>query len=178
MQDVFIEYMVRRKNTPQITLKKLGIVLGATVVSALLLVFGGALGAFSFLSTLGAIGVIYGAYILLSAQNVEFEYSVTNGEIDIDRILAQRKRQRLVTVNCRQVEAFGKYKDSEHAQKTYGNRIFACDSKDSADLWYCVAHKEKGQTLVVFNASEKMLNGIKPFLPRPIMHEAFKVGQA
>lgn len=176
MQDVFIEYMVRRKNTTQIMLKKVGIVVGALVLSMILFVLSGALGVFSILGTLAGAGALYGGYILLTSQNVEFEYAVTNGEIDIDRIMAQRKRQRLVTVNCRQVEAFGKYKAGEHAQKTYGNKIFACDAPDSGDVWYCTVKKEKGLTLVVFNASERMLNGIKPFLPRPIMHEAFKTG--
>lgn len=178
MQDVFIEYMVRRKNTTQTTLKKVGIIVGAMVVSFLLFVFSGYLGAFSFLGTLAVCGIVYGAYVLLTSQNVEFEYAVTNGEIDIDRIMAQRKRQRLITVNCRQVEAFGKYKAAEHANKTYGKKIFACDSADSQDLWYCVVRsaKESGPVLVVFNANEKMLNGIKPFLPRPVMHEAFRTG--
>lgn len=178
MNDVFIEYMVRRRNTAKIALLKVGIIVGALVLSLLLFTLSGFLGAFSFVGTLAAFAAIYGAYILLTSQNVEFEYAVTNGEMDVDRILAQRKRQRLITVKCREAEAFGRYKAGEHANKTYAKKIFACDAPDSEELWYFVTRSagDGGTVLLVFNASEKMLNGIKPFLPRPIMHEAFKMG--
>lgn len=176
MQDVFIEYMVRRKNTPQVMLTKAGIIIGSILVAIFMFIISGFLGSLSFLGSLVGFAALYFGYLLLTAQNIEYEYAVTNGEIDVDRIMAQRKRQRLITVKCREVEAFGRYKDAEHAQKQYGNKIFACDSKESEELWYCVTRGDKGSVLVVFNASEKMLNGIKPFLPRPVFHEAFKVG--
>ena len=174
MNDIFIEYMVRRKNTPQTTLMKVGIVAAAVFAAMLCFLFSGALGPFSIIGTLVAFGALYGGYYLITSMNVEFEYAVTNGEIDIDKIVAQRKRVRLAGANCREVEAFGKYKQAEHASKQYQTKIFACDSPDSENLWYLAARlKEKGLTLVVFNANEKMLSAVKPFLPRPIMHEAF-----
>lgn len=177
MQDIFIEYLVKRKSTPQIVFAKIGLVIAAVFVCLLLFLFGSALGPFAMMGPLLGIGAIYGAYYMVTSLNLEFEYAVTNGELDIDRIAAQRKRRRLVTVNCRQVEDFGKYKPEEHASKAYQTTILACDSPDSDDVWYCVAKiKDKGLTLIVFNANEKMLNGIKPFLPRPVMHAAFKVG--
>lgn len=177
MQDVFIEYLVKRRNTPRTTLAKAGIVAAAILVSGACFTFSGMLGAFSMIGILLAAGAIYGGYYLITSMDMEFEYAVTNGEMDIDRIIAQRKRRRLISVNCRQVEAFGRYHAAEHANKEYQTKIMACDSPDSPELWYCAARvKDKGLTLVVFNANEKMLNGIKPFLPRPVMHEAFKVG--
>jgi hypothetical protein len=138
----------------------------------------GLMGAFSMFAPLVAVGACYGAWHLVTAQSVEFEYAVTNGEIDFDKIVAQRKRTRFASVNCREVEGFGRYKAAEHQNREYAGRIFACDSPDSENLWYLVTRlKDKGLTLIVFNANDKMLNGIKPFLPRPIMHEAFKFGE-
>lgn len=175
MQDVFIEYLVKRKSTPQTTLAKAGIIAAVILVSLACITFSGFLGPFSTFGLLIAAGAVYGGYYLLTSMNLEYEYAVTNGDLDIDKIVAQRKRRRIVSVNCRQVEAFGRYNADEHANKGYQTKIMACDSPNSQELWYCVIRlKEKGQTLVVFNASEKMLSGIKPFLPRPIMHEAFR----
>lgn len=177
MSDVFIEYLVKRKNTAKTALAKAGIVAAALIISVILIMFSGVLGAFSMLGTLAIFGAAYGAYYLITSMNVEFEYAVTNGEMDIDRIVSQRKRSRIVTLNCREAEAFGRYRPNEHAAKSYQTKIFACDSPDSGDLWYCAARiKDKGLTLIVFNANEKMINGIKPFLPKPVMHEAFKMG--
>lgn len=43
-------------------------------------------------------GSLYGGYILITNMSVEYEYIVTNGEMDIDKIIAKRRRKRLITV--------------------------------------------------------------------------------
>lgn len=178
MQDVFIEHMVRKQRTPTTALCKVGIVAGAVVVSFLVMTFSRLVPMLSFFSPFLVMGVLYGAYYLITSMNVEFEYAITNGELDVDQIIAQRKRKRLVSVNCRQVESFGRYKAGEHEGKQYQTKIIACDSLASDDLWHCTLRlKESGLTLVVFSANQKMLDAIKPFLPRPIAHAAFRVGQ-
>lgn len=177
MQDVFIEYLVKKRTTPVTILLKIGIAVAAVLVALLVLTFSGFLGSLSFLGVVIAVGTVYGAYYLITSQNIEYEYSVTNGEMDVDIIVAQRRRKRLLTVNCKEVEAFGRYKEEDHTQKNYQTKIFACDSPVGEDVWYCSSRqKEKGLTILVFNANEKMLNAIKPYLPRPIMHEAFRIG--
>lgn len=55
-------------------------------------------------------------------MSVEYEYIVTNGEMDIDKIIAKRRRKRLITVNARTFERFGPFKESDHAGETYSNR--------------------------------------------------------
>ena len=178
MPDVFIEYLVKRKNTIKLSLAKVGIGTAAVAVAFAALAFSGLLGdMFSMLGPIAAAGAVYGAYLLITSLSIEFEYIVTNGEMDVDKIIYQRKRKRLVTVKCREAEAFGRYKPEEHAGKNYQTRIIACDSPDSDDIWYFTSRiKDKGLTLVVFNANEKMLTAIKPFLPKPIMHSVFRIG--
>lgn len=175
MQDIFIEYLVKRRSTAKTALLRALIILGAVLVAAAAML--GLPGPLSFLSPVLAIGAIYGAYYLITGMNVEYEYSVTNGELDVDQIVAQRKRKRLVSVNCKEAEAFGRYKAEEHNGKGYQTSIFACDDPRNPDLWYAVIRLQKsGQTLVVFNANQKMLDAIRPFLPRLIQHQAFRMG--
>ena len=177
MQDIFIEYMVKKRNTPQITLLRIVMVIVTIIIVFSFLALSTSLGEFSFLAVLMAFGSVYLAYRYISSFNIEYEYSVTNGDMDVDKIISQRKRKRLMTVKLREVEDFGRYKASEHEQKRYHTKIFACDSPRSEDLWFCTLnYREKGLTLLVFNASEKMLDGMKPFLPRPIMHRVFRIG--
>ena len=38
----------------------------------------------------------YGAYLLMSMQNIEYEYILTNSEIDIDKIMSKKARKK----NC------------------------------------------------------------------------------
>lgn len=178
MQDIFIEYLVKKQGNIQTTLLKLLIVLGTVIVLIAAFLFGGALGSLSFLVPLIVIGAVYGAYYLITSMNIEFEYAVTNGELDIDQIISQRKRKRIISIDCKAVEGFGKYKAAEHQNKSYQTKVFACDHPQNPALYYCIVRlAQSGLTLVVFNANEKMLGAIKPFLPRPIMHEAFKTGR-
>ena len=177
MQDVFIEYMVKKVRPPIWVLLKIAIVLGAVLLFVLFFILAPFLQAFSMVAILLAFGSVYGAYRLITGMSVEFEYAFTNGEMDIDQIVAQRKRKRLVSVKCREIDDFGRYKASEHENKNYSQKIFACDYPTNEDLWFfAFHHREKGNTLVVFNTSEKMLNSIKMYIPSPIMHRVFRIG--
>lgn len=174
MQDFFVEYIVKRRSTTQSVLAKVGIVVAAIVAALALMLFSGYLGDFSMFGTLAAIGALYGGYYLLTGMSIEYEYIVTNGEMDVDKIIAQRKRRRLMTINFREAEAFGRFKAVEHTGKTYGMRLFACDADDSQNLWYVTSRvKDKGLALLVFNGHDRVLEALKPFLPRPLFHAAF-----
>lgn len=175
MQDVFIEYMVKSRGSSKNVLLKILIVAAASVIAVLAFPIAALLGPLSFLGAALAVGAVYGGYLLITSMNVEYEYSITNGEMDVDKIVAQRKRKRLCTIRWREVEAFGHYKPEEHGGKTYENKILACDSPDNPELWYCVTRvPNKGQVFLVFNSSEKMLEAIKKYIPKPILHEVFR----
>ena len=170
MQDVFVEYMVAQRKTPKTTLLKALIVVAFIVLAPSFLMFSHLLGPLSFLGALFFVGGGYCAYFFIISMNLEFEYTITNGEMDVDKIIAQRRRKRLMSIKLREVEAFGRYVPDEHANKNYESMIFACDCPFNPELWYC----QKGRMLLVFNANDKMLDAIKKFLPGPILREAFK----
>ena len=102
-------------------------------------------------------------------MSVEYEYILTNGEIDVDKIIAQRKRKRLVTVSAKTFEAFGPYKMAEHANRNYDNRILACESEDSPGVYYATfRHNTLGHCLLVFNPDDRIIQGVKSFIPRTV----------
>ena len=179
MQDIFIEYLVKQAKTPKTAILKFLIFVGAFFLAIVFFIVSASdlLGMLSFFGLFLSVGVIFGAYYLITSMNIEFEYSITNGEMDVDKIIAQRKRRRLISVKWRDVEAFGNYKPAEHVGKNYANSIFACDHPQSDNLWYCVTRvPQKGQVFLVFNASEKMLEAIKKYLPKQILFTAFRRG--
>ncbi len=165
--DVFIEHLVKKRSTGADMAKKIGLVLAVllVVVACFMLVPPQFL-MFAFLIICGA---VYGAYWLISGMNVEYEYILTNGEIDVDKIVAQRKRKRLLNVHSKTFEAFGPYKAAEHANRDYDNRILACESEDSENVYYATfRHRTLGYCLLVFNPDERIIKGIKSYLPRTI----------
>lgn len=98
--DIFYEQLVKKQLTPMDMMKRGGL-LTAFVIVAFLAFF--VLPAFSALFASFSIfivaGAAYGVWYLWGTTNLEYEYILTNGEIDVDKIISQRKRKRWVTVN-------------------------------------------------------------------------------
>ncbi len=61
---------------------------------------------FSVIGIFLAAAALYGGYYLTTKLDVEYEY-ITNGEIDVDKITAQRSRKRLITFRCGSATDFG-----------------------------------------------------------------------
>ena len=101
--DTFNEYIVQHKKGVKEHLTIIGMVLGAILLIFTLFAFAKYLQSF-FLLFVGA--VFYLLYVGITMQNTEYEYSVTNGEVDIDKITARRKRQRIISVHSRTFEYF------------------------------------------------------------------------
>lgn len=156
--DVFAEQLIARKKTPaQIVCAVLIIVLTLVLVAVLFL-----LAPHMVLMFLLPIGV--GVWWLLTGMNIEYEYCITNGVIDIDRITARRKRERVVSVSLEKLEVAGRYDPAKWQGKQLDRVVMAASSL-KADGLYCFSYhsKKKGHTLVVFQPDERI-------------HEAFGQG--
>ena len=80
--DTFFEQIVAKKKGAPEWLIIIGTILAGLLVLGFVFLF-----ANSFL-VIALVGVGYGAWWLITTQNVEYEYCVTNGDIDIDKITA------------------------------------------------------------------------------------------
>lgn len=165
--DSYCEYIVKKKNGGKELALRLLIVLAALALFVLFMFLGSVLRSFSMITTLLAFGALYGGYILITNMNIEYEYIVTNGEMDIDKIIAKRKRKRLLTVNARTFEKFGPFKEAEHASENYSNRVYACTTPDDPGCYYAVlTHQTMGRVLLVFSPNDNVLNNLKSYIPK------------
>jgi len=164
--DIFCEYMVCRKPTARVLALKAVMILMFLVITACYIVL---LVPFPSLKLLSLAPVwailLVVTYYMVTSLNVEYEYTVTNGEMDVDKIIAKRRRNRLITFHLSEAEAFGRYLPQKHSRNRYQKTIVACDRNASTQLWFCVARvPDKGSTLVIFNATQKLLDSMTPFL--------------
>lgn len=166
--DTFIEKLVTKKKGLKDTMITVGVFLGAIILIMLSL-------SIKVISQLGlgvflAAGFIYLGYRLIQARNVEFEYIVTNGELDIDRIVAQRKRKRVFSASCKEFEILSPVKSNSFSQSVQGikNRIDATSSIDSPGAYFATLNYKGEKTVVIFEPDERMLNNFKIFIPRKI----------
>lgn len=159
--DVFIEKIITRKKTSKEHLIVVGIILGGLILSIL---------AFTFLGSIAPAVVavaIYFGYYLAKSTNLEYEYAVTNGDIDVDKIIAQRKRKRVYSANTKDMEIVARLKSDKYGEyKNINKRVEAVSSmNDDQDIYFMVAPFKGERTILFFQPDQRMLESIKTKLP-------------
>jgi hypothetical protein len=116
------------------------------------------------------VGVIYLAIKLITARNIEYEYLVTNGEIDIDKIIARRKRKRIFSANCKEFDLVAKVNSSEFTPQVQSiKKRLVYSSTLEGESVYFILMKHKGEsTVIFFEPSEKMLQNFRKYIPRNV----------
>lgn len=159
--DTFVEQIVAIKKTVKTWMAYAAITLAAIILMT---------AAFIFLNSIFIpidFLIFWGAYKLYMMQNVEYEYIITNSTMDIDKIIAKSSRKRVVSFDLTAVQRIEKY-NGTLPHDTPKDCFFACNSKDENS--YVLYYKKEGkpQKAFVFAPNEKMIAGMKNFLPRHI----------
>jgi len=168
--DIFMEKIVRRQKDIKDHLLTAAIIIAAFILMFLVLNF-----IPPQLSIFFIVGIIYISYMVITTRNIEYEYAVTNGDLDIDKIVAQRKRKRIFSANCKTFEIVAKVKSSHYTPqyKNFKNQINCTSSPslNSDDIYFVALQYNNEQTIVYFEPTEKMLNSFKTFIPRKVFVE-------
>ena len=106
----------------------------------------------------------YGTFNIVQNTYVEYEYAFTNGELDVDKIIAKKKRREMVSTNVRQFTDFGKYSDDLEETEDM-TIIFATDNIASHEYYADFNDENVGSARLVFSPDERMLENIVKFLP-------------
>lgn len=163
--DVFKEYIVKRELTQGEKTSKLFIIIASVALAFCFIAFtfGLSLMLFGFLFA----GLsIYIGYQLIARMFVEYEYILTNSDLDIDKIINQSKRKRLCTLSLRKVTACGKYTDSVEISGDETLVSASANNPELDDYYLRFTHKEFGKAVLVFTPSVEVVELIKPFIPR------------
>lgn len=146
--DLFTERLVQKKVEPKEILCS-----GALIVLALLLCIA-AWWCFAYVAILIWAGVAAGVwYLIPSLLFVEFEYTLTNDELEIDKILAKRKRVSLKKYSLPALAEGGRY--------TGGEAKLFCPDKRSDNLYYL---SEKNGETVVIDPNSTMLKAFSLYM--------------
>ena len=172
MDDTFMEKIVVRRKTSQDYLKIAGLLIGGFVVLTAIMLFGGYI---SFLVPLLLVALGYGLWYMLSSMNREYEYIVTNGDLDIDMIIARRKRKRVFSGKAKDFEIMAKVGSDEYKDAQKSNRtLLDCSSHIQApDNWFILAEYKSQRLMVIFAPEERMLKSMKRFNPSKIKYNLY-----
>lgn len=166
MTDTFAEQLVKKSQNSSDSMKKVLILAGGGVIVALLLYVSFFITPFALLLVAGAIYVLY---MLVIGLNIEYEYTVTNGSLDIDKIIAKRKRVSMISVDVKDFTAFGNFEDYDDdfsGTTVLTTGIDKVDEVEKPPYYADFNHESYGEVRLVFSPDEKVLECIKPYLPR------------
>ncbi len=161
--DNYSEQLVTKIRTPADTVKIVVTVLLFSLIAAAA-VFFALISGFTLLIFLGLAAFFYGLW-LVTGMGVEYEYIVTNTEMDIDKIIGKRKRKRMISIDLTRTEDFAPLKEKSPDCDVI---VRAC-SGVSTDIHYLLAgHNDYGKVKVIFNPNKKTRDAIALALPREL----------
>ena len=162
--DFYAEYLVEKRSDGKDTAKRILLLVGMTLLCALIFLFTGPMGL--LLSAL----VVYGGYYLFTGTSTEYEYIITTGSLDIDKISGRRSRKRLLSTEISSFTAFGKLSEAPAAPNGV-TTVMASDNTGGEDYYADLKHKTAGAVRLIFSPNEKIIEGVEMFLPRQLLLE-------
>jgi len=164
--DSFAEQLVKREDTSSDKMKKYliyggGIFVTIGLIILAILKMGSPL---SVVMLILAGGMGYLTYYLGTSTYVEYEYAFTNGELDIDKIIAKRKRIQLISTDVKSFTAFGKYSE-DIPDSDDMTTVISSDNIASHEYYADFESEKYGKTRLIFAPDEKILGYIRDSLP-------------
>lgn len=168
MADIFIEQMVRRKVDSSVILKRVLLWLTIGLVVLIVLPVTLLFSALAFVTLpVGFLGV-WGLYRQIKLLHVEYEYILTNSDLDIDCIQGRSKRKRQLSVDCRNFDILAPYKPDyarEYESQSIKNKLDFTSGDETAERFFALfSGKDGARTLLVFEPNERIRTGMKTYL--------------
>ncbi len=162
--DNFAEQLVEKRRTGADLVKK-ALISAAALILASFFMFIAIISGF-YVCVIFAVGVLAGGIWLLGNFNIEYEYIVTNNEMDIDKIIGRRKRKRMITVDFQRAEDFAPYAADNDVKADATVHAYSGSDKDA--YYLLVTHKDYGMVKVIFNPNEHMREIITSEFPNTL----------
>ena len=161
MNDYYIEQRVKQKMTGT-TLLKIVCILFSSLVGMYIAI------AFPILFMLAVPYVAFAIYFATRC-NYEFEYLYFQGSLDIDRISAKSSRKRILSVDVKEMEILAPTGSAE-LQRYNNLKKIDCSSNTDAKTYEMVATRKGQLVRIVFEPSQKLVDGIRMLAPRKVFY--------
>jgi len=164
--DFFNEHLIKKHKDSRDILKTIAIWVGVFACIYLLFL------AYEYVRMIFFIliaGVIYVAFRLFTGLNVEYEYISTNTTLDVDKIIAQRKRKRLCSVDIRNIDYFAPVNEKYSANMknpSITKTIDATAHNPNVQSYYALFNKDGQRVCLIIDANEKMLRNFENNITR------------
>ena len=162
--DTYSEQLVSRASTGADKAKKILISTGAILLSTVLMWLSIVFAFYSLIFLVfGVLGL--GVY-LVSNMDIEYEYIITNDEMDVDKIIGRRKRKRMITLDLGSAEDFAPYPAAEDIKVDV--TVHASTGYENDAHYLLVQDNNYGKVMLIFNPNEKTREAIMQEVPNQL----------
>lgn len=116
-------------------------------------------------------GLTYGCFVLKNNQRIEYDYTFTNGILDIAKIINNSKRKKLLSVDVREFEVMAPISDEGFKRMLHHKGIqnrYNYFLNPGSGLYYCIFTKDGVKSMLVFEPSDKLVELSKIFNPQNV----------
>jgi hypothetical protein len=118
------------------------------------------------LTLLVFVGFIWLTWFLYGLQNIEYEYILTNSDLDIDKITAKRSRKRLISLS---VSNFTDWKKADEVTEKPANATLIDVSGDKGDVFIAdCTHDRLGKIRLRFTPNDEFGENLEKVFPREL----------
>jgi len=160
MNDVYKEQMVKQVPTTKDKMLQAGAIALGLLILFLAMTFAPQF----FLFAVAAVG--FGVYYLFGMLSREYEYILTNGDLDVDCIYGKSRRKRLFTGELKSIEMMAHVDDMGY-ESVFKNAVVrkdCSDGKPSANTYKFAAPYKGKLIFIVFTPNDEMLRLMSPYL--------------
>ena len=161
--DAYTEQIIKHKKTYRDFLIKLAMIMSIFAVLSLGLILGIYVNFyFMFIGVSCATYDIYLCHRVITGLDVEYEYQVTNNNLQIDKIMSKRRRKSILSIDIKKIEGFDKISDNRlNADRCDKVMQLGTYDDDPSQYRFIVQTNKYGKIMVVFAPNQKVLNAIK-----------------
>lgn len=168
--DIYTEYIIKRKKTGKDYAIITAGVIGAVILSLASLMLN------SFVPGIGFILIVfiwYGVYLLVNSRNLEYEYILTNSELDIDKIIARKGRKRIITIDFKEVELCAnihnpEFKSQYENENNLSQKLILAGDMKADNVYFADFYRDGERKRVIFQPAEKIIQGLAKVNPRNV----------
>ncbi len=105
-------------------------------------------------------------YFVISGRCLEYEYSITNHVMDIDRIAGKKRRRKMIIIDLKEIQGYGVPNDEgfRHAVRK-GLQVLDFSSRvKNEKKKYCIVPRPKGTYVVVIEPDDTMLSCMEQYI--------------
>ncbi len=179
MKDVYIEELIKRNSDwkDYLTIALLSIVGAVLSVFILILMFtfSPMLGAFSQMSGSVAMlliaGVWFFIYRYVCSRSIEYEYIVINSSLDVDKVMAKKRRKRMLEIDIKNATVMASINDAENnaPYKNFNGKPIDLSAKSkNLDTYFIECSVDGKRQIVLFQPTSKMVDALWRYNPNVV----------